>query len=201
MQAEVRQKRCAASGHPALLHKGRVLIGGAGGRVEGDAVVDDELAAVQCRPNDRDLGENALLLCGVEHVLVLIAVVDVHLAVARGVMLEVVALHDVKTMAMGVAPQRLEHVGGGEVVRLADADVLACRMLDTLVHRVTVAGVRLVHKLDAAVAFLILADDVGRIVGRAVVDADDLDVLERLAEQAVKAFGQVLRRVVDGYEN
>ena len=43
-----------------------------------------------------------------------------------------------------------------------------------------------------------LADDIWRAIGGAVVDADDLDVLERLRHGGIEALAQVALNIADG---
>ena len=67
-----------------------------------------------------------------------------------------------------------------------------------MVHRVAVAAVGLVDHLDAPIALHILADNRRRVVGRPVVNADDLNILERLRHGGIEALAQVALNVVDG---
>ena len=122
----------------------------------------------------------------------------------RGVALlvgEEVALHDIGVMLLGEIVQFLEHLGGGEIVGLDDADVFSACKAEALVHGVAVARVGLVDDLDAVVHLRVLVKNGGGGVGGAVVEADDLDVLERLSHEAVKALPQIALNVADGYED
>ncbi len=85
-----------------------------------------------------------------------------------------------------------------KVIGLQDANVLATRHLQTVVHRVAVAAVGLVDHLDAPIALHILADNRRRVVGRPVVNADDLNILERLRQGGIEALAQVALNIVNG---
>ena len=67
-----------------------------------------------------------------------------------------------------------------------------------IVLRVAVAAVGLVDHLYTGVALHVLADDIWRTIGRTVVDADDLDVLERLRHGGIEALAQVALNIADG---
>ena len=99
-----------------------------------------------------------------------------------------VALQNVKVLLLGAAAHVLKSIRVKEVIRLEDRDVLAAGHLKALVHRVAIAAVGLVYDLEAGVAIDIGVDDVERAVGRAVVDADDLDVLEGLHACGLQAL-------------
>ena len=92
----------------------------------------------------------------------------------------------------------MERILKHKVVGLKDAHVLAARHLQAAVHRVTVAAVGLVNHLDAPIALHVLADDIRRAIGRAVVDANNLDVLERLRHGGIEALAQVALHIANG---
>lgn len=106
-----------------------------------------------------------------------------------------------KVLLLGAAAHVLKSIRVKEVIRLEDRDVLAAGHLKALVHRVAIAAVGLVYDLEAGVAIDIGVDDVERAVGRAVVDADDLDVLEGLHACGLQALVQVPLDVADGDED
>ena len=102
-----------------------------------------------------------------------------------------VRLRKVGIIAIGGRDKLFECVGRHKVIGLQDANVLATRHLQAVVHRVAVAAVGLVDHLYTGVALHVLADDIWRAIGGAVVDADDLDVLERLRHGGIEALAQV----------
>ena len=53
----------------------------------------------------------------------------------------------------------------------------------------------------ARIARGILGEDGGAAVGAGVVHADDLDLLQALAEQAVQTAAQPALRFIDGYDD
>ena len=84
------------------------------------------------------------------------------------------------------------------VIGFQNTHVLAARHIQPAVHGVAVAAVGLIDHLDAGVALHVLADNRRRVVGRTVVDADNLDVPERLRHGRIKALAQVAINVIDG---
>ena len=92
----------------------------------------------------------------------------------------------------------MERVLKHKVIGLQDAHVLAAGHFQASVHRVAVAAVGLVDHLHTRVALHILANDIRRAVSRTVVDADDLDVLERLRNGGIEALAQIALNIADG---
>ena len=92
----------------------------------------------------------------------------------------------------------MERILKHKVVGLKDAHVLAARHLQAAVHRVAVAAVGLVDHLYTGVALHVLADDIWRAIGGAVVDTDYLDVLERLRHGGIEALAQVAFDIANG---
>ena len=109
-----------------------------------------------------------------------------------------VRLRKVGIIAIGGRDKLFECVGRHKVIGLQDANVLATRHLQTVVHRVAVAAVGLVDHLDAPIALHILADNRRRVVGRPVVNADDLNILERLRQGGIETLAQVALNIVNG---
>ena len=109
-----------------------------------------------------------------------------------------VALNDIGMLGVGLGNQLLKRILEHKVIGLQNAHVLATRHLQAAVHRVAVAAVGLVNHLDARISLHVLADDIRRAIGRAVVDADDLNVLERLRNGRIEALAQVAFNVADG---
>ena len=116
----------------------------------------------------------------------------------RGPIQVKVALNDIGMLSIGLGDQLLERILKHKVVGLKNAHVLTARHLQTAVHRVAVAAVGLVDHLYTGVALHVLADDIWRTIGRTVVDADDLDVLERLRHGGIEALAQVALNIADG---
>ena len=96
--------------------------------------------------------------------------------------------------------QLLERVLKHKVIGLQNAHVLAAGHLQATVHRVAVAAVGLIDHLYAGVTLHVLADDIWRAIGGAVVDTDDLDVLKRLRHGGIEAFAQIALDIADGYK-
>ena len=103
-------------------------------------------------------------------------------------------------LGIGLGDQLLERILKHEVVGLKDAHVLTARHLQAAVHRVAVAAVGFVDHLDTGVALHVLADNRRRAVGRSIVNADDLDVLERLRHGGIEALAQVAFDIANGDE-
>ena len=101
-------------------------------------------------------------------------------------------------LSIGLGDQLLERILKHEVVGLKDAHVLAARHLQAAVHRVAVAAVGLVDHLYTGIALHVLADDIWRAIGGAVVDTDDLDVLKRLRHGGIETLAQVAFDIADG---
>ena len=94
-------------------------------------------------------------------------------------------------LSIGLGDQLLERILKHKVVGLKNAHVLTARHLQTAVHRVAVAAVSFVDHLYTLIALHVLTDDIWRAIGGAVVDTDDLDVLERLRHGGIEALAQV----------
>ena len=116
----------------------------------------------------------------------------------RGPIQVKVALYHIGMFGIGLGDQLLERILKHKVVGLKDAHVLAARHLQAVVHRVAVAAVGFVDHLYTGVALHVLADDIRRAIGGAVVDADDLDVLERLRHGGIEALAQVALDIANG---
>lgn len=69
--------------------------------------------------------------------------------------------------------------------------------LNALVHGVAIAAVGLVDHDNARVSTLVLSNNRERGIRRAIVNADNLDVFQRLVDQAVKALTQIAFNVAD----
>ena len=116
----------------------------------------------------------------------------------RGPIQVKVALYHIGMLSIGLGDQLLERILKHKVIGLKDAHVLAARHLQAAVHRVAVTAVGLVDHLYTGVALHVLADDIWRAIGGAVIDADDLDVLERLRHGGIEALAQVALDIADG---
>ena len=101
-------------------------------------------------------------------------------------------------LGVGLGDQLLERVLKHKVIGLQNANILATRHLKAAIHGVAIAAIGLVDHLDASIALHVLADDCRRAVGRTVVDADNLDVLERLRQGGIEAFAQIALDIANG---
>ena len=108
---------------------------------------------------------------------------------------------DVGAVALGNLVEQLARVMANEVVGVHEQDVGAAGKLKAMVAGGRDAGVCLVDGLDARVGAGCLVNHGGGAIGRAVIDADDLDVAQRLLQKAVQAFLEVPLGVVDGYDD
>ena len=108
---------------------------------------------------------------------------------------------DVGGVALGNLVEQLARVMANEVVGVHEQDVGAAGKLKAMVASGRDAGVCLVDGFDARIGPGCLVNHGGGAVGRAVVDADDLDVAKRLLQKAVQAFLEVPLGVVDGYDD
>ena len=88
-----------------------------------------------------------------------------------------------------------------KVIGVHEQDVGAAGKLKAMVASGRDAGVCLVDGFDARIGLGCLVNHGGGAVGRAVIDADDLDVAQRLPQKAVQAFLEVPLGVVDGYDD
>ena len=116
----------------------------------------------------------------------------------RGPIQVKVALYHIGMLGIGLGDQLLERVLKHKVVGLKDAHVLAASHLQAAVHRVAVAAVGFIDHLYTGVALHVLADDIRRAIGGAVVDTDDLDVLERLRNGGIEALAQIALDIANG---
>ena len=108
--------------------------------------------------------------------------------VGRGPIQVKVAFYHIGMLSIGLGDQLLERILKHKVVGLKDAHVLTARHLQAAVHRVAVAAVGFVDHLYTGVALHVLANDIRRAIGGAVVDTDNLDVLKRLRHGGIEAL-------------
>ena len=160
----------------------------------------EETAAVDSRPDARADGDGKRVLGWRERLTVFDAqaLEQVETDIAPTGVLEIVALHDVGPGFVGDIGVVLVHARADVVVGLDDANVGAARFRQASVHGIAVTGVRLVYDAYAPVPGSVFPEDLERIVGRPVVDGDDLDFGQRLRAYGVEACAQVFRHVVDG---
>ena len=104
-------------------------------------------------------------------------------------------------MPFGELGEAREGVELEPVVGFEDAEVAAAGELDSLVHAVAVAGVGFIEEAETGVGGLVGFDDGERVVGGAVVDAEDFEVAEGLVGEGVKGLAEVGGGVVDGDED
>ena len=104
----------------------------------------------------------------------------------------------VGVVAFGRGEQAFEIVGIDPVVGVDECDPFAGGQVHARVAGASLAFVPLRDDPDPGVARGEVAQDGERSVGAFVVDADDLDVAQRLCGQALQAAGQVALDVVDG---
>ena len=111
-----------------------------------------------------------------------------------------IRLDELRVVALGKREKPLQGRRIQEVIRLEDRQVTPARLVESAVHRRAVAGVGLVDHAEARIGQEPL-DDVARTICRPVVDADDLDVGERLIAQRLQTLAQVALDVVDGHQD
>ena len=104
-------------------------------------------------------------------------------------------------MPFGELGEAGEGVEFEPVVGLEDADVAAAGEFDSLIHAVAVAGVGFVEEAKTGVGGLIGFDDGERVVGGAVVDAEDFEVAEGLVGEGVESLAEIGGGVVGGDED
>ena len=115
---------------------------------------------------------------------------------------ELICIHSLQdNWRKGFGTQMMSRVMANEVVGVHEQDVGAAGKLKAMVASGRDAGVCLVDGFDARIGLGCLVNHGGGVVGRAVVDADDLDVAQRLLQKAVQAFLEVPLGVVDGYDD
>ena len=74
----------------------------------------------------------------------------------------------------------------------------SARLVETPVHRVAVSGIGLVDHDEARIALHVLADNRRARIGRTVINADNLDVLERLCRSGIEALPKIALHVING---
>jgi hypothetical protein len=94
-----------------------------------------------------------------------------------------------------------EAVGLRDVVAIHAGQELAAGEAKGFVERSGEPAIFADRQPHACVARRVVPEDRGRRVLRAVVDHDQLEVAERLAEDAVDGLGEVPLAVVDGHED
>ena len=191
---------------PDLEVEGSVLVCRARGLEQAQLVLLDKVPAVDGAPKGRLHVEAVLVvtLAGVDDAVTLPVAEELEQVVILELLgpVEVkVGTNDLEVKGIGQVGERLEHVEVGEVVALEDRDVLAPGQVEARVDTYAVAPVFLVNHDDARVVVGKLVQDLRRVVGRAVVDADYLYVLERLREQAPHARHNEDLVVVDGHDD
>ncbi len=105
-------------------------------------------------------------------------------------------------MRVGAKPLdlTLEPLGQRDVVRVEAGDVLAARFVEPAVERGGETALPVVAQHGEA-RVVDLREHGGRLVGRRVVDREQLEVAERLAQHAVDGLAQKARVVVNGEED
>ena len=200
-QNGVRDKRSTLGACPDLKGKTRILIRGTRRGKEPNLIVVEELAPIDSRPNGRFAVEDARAIDGAirgaRHMLVDNPKQLTALA-GRGPIQVKVALYHIGMLGIGLGDQLLERILKHKVIGLKDAHILTARHLQAAVHRVAVAAVGLVDHLDAGVTLHVLANDIRRAVGRTVVNADNLDVLECLRHGGIEALAQIALNIANG---
>ena len=98
--------------------------------------------------------------------------------------------HDLRIRAAGRIECQLEAARRQEVVGVQEHEVASPRQGDRAVASARAARVFLLDDAHlAGKASLVLAQDRDRIIGRPIVDADNLPRRFRLSDDAVEAFG------------
>ena len=101
-------------------------------------------------------------------------------------------------VCLGEGPVQLfVHIRRDQVIRVHKADVLPPGTPNAVLARFAHAGIGLADELDARITRAKLPDDVLGRIGGAVIDAEYLDVMQRLGAEAGKTLRQITRRVVD----
>ena len=111
--------------------------------------------------------------------------------------------HDVAIELLGAADGLLEQRGLDEVVGIEEVHIGAGRDVESLVARA--AGPQMALGQDAhrgkVLVGAVALEHLEGVVRRPVVDADQLEVLERLRLEAVKRLAQVGLGVVHGHDD
>ena len=101
----------------------------------------------------------------------------------------------VEMLFRSVSHEYFVHVRLNEVVRLKDADIFARCPVKTDVHRVAVAGVLLRNHANARILRRKIGKNLRRGIGRAVVDAENLEIPVGLPDEACERFIQERRHI------
>ena len=103
------------------------------------------------------------------------------------------------------APDPGERIGFPFVIGVEERDILARGVGKTVVARGGHPGVFLLDIQDVVrVLRLILQADLLAVVGRAVVDEDQLDVLRKadgLGDYGIHGFGEIVLHIIDRYDD
>ena len=105
---------------------------------------------------------------------------------------------DVRRRRLRHPVQRAKRAAVEPVVCIAEEQILAARFVKPSVPRGSGTPVRRREVSQARIPRRIFREHLRGAVGGAVVDADDLDVLQRLPEDGIKAFAEMPLGVVDG---
>ena len=84
-----------------------------------------------------------------------------------------------------------------EIVRLQNSNVLATCGVKPLIHRGTIAGIRLVDDLKTTVGLHVLANDVGGAIRRAIVDANDFNIGKSLVLGRIQTLSKIFFDVIN----
>lgn len=87
------------------------------------------------------------------------------------------------------------------VVGVQEREELTASVLDAEVAGDSLTGIGLGEDSDARLGALVLPQDIETAICRSVVDADDLEIPQRLTQGAVEALTQVGRHVVDRHDD
>ena len=108
---------------------------------------------------------------------------------------------DVRLRGAGLVGHLQQIIGVERVVGVKERHIFAPRRVQRQVARHAGAGAFLRHHGDPSVARSVFAQDIGRVVRRTVVDAQQLERSQRLSQHAFHRFAQIPLRVVNGHDD
>ena len=113
-----------------------------------------------------------------------------------------IAHDNVKIAMICTFHRRTVEIDGNIVVTIQKSDILADSLLRPRDPGCKQTAVLLMgNNAEAAVLGRIVCHDARRMIGRAIVDQDELRLPERLCRQGIKAFAQILFRAIDRHDH
>ena len=97
--------------------------------------------------------------------------------------------------------KQFKHGRNDIIVRFDNPDVFAPGKTESLIHAVAITGILLVQDNDPGILCRIFRNDRRTGVGGTIVDADDFDLLQSLADDRIQTLAQIAFHIINRDQN